>query len=202
MVTASDVIQAIEGKLSNQISIMLEPAQIDDCDEENVKPVGKGFIRDYHHFSYRSPGVVACSYIKGGDYVLHKMKQGAGTLNELIEFKCAYVTTLADICSVYRLVSLTMQKKLCGECGNPYENDVEVEWFRCNGCRQWYHGECIDLSASAADDEFFVFNSCPKCAGKAVAQPEEDEDEDDNGNEDDVEEENSESDEEEDESTE
>lgn len=176
MVTASDVIQAIEGKLSNQISIMLEPAQIDDCDEENVKPVGKGFIRDYHHFSYRSPGVVACSYIKGGDYVLHKMKQGA--------------------------VSLTMQKKLCGECGNPYENDVEVEWFRCNGCRQWYHGECIDLSASAADDEFFVFNSCPKCAGKAVAQPEEDEDEDDNGNEDDVEEENSESDEEEDESTE
>lgn len=78
MVTACDVIAAIGGKLSNQISILLEAAQIDGCDEENVKPVGKGFIRNYHHFTYRSPGIVACSYIKGGAYVLHKMKQGAG----------------------------------------------------------------------------------------------------------------------------
>jgi hypothetical protein len=80
MVTASDVIQAIGGKLTNQISILLEAAQINACDEENVKPVGKGFIRNYHHFTYQSAGVVACSYIKGGPYVLHKMKQGAGML--------------------------------------------------------------------------------------------------------------------------
>lgn len=79
MVTAEDVIRAVEGKLSNQTSILLEPAQIDGCDEENVKPVGKGFIRNYHHFSYRGTGVLACQYIKGvGSYQLHKMTQGPG----------------------------------------------------------------------------------------------------------------------------
>ena len=78
MVSATDVIQAIGGKLRNQMSILLEAAQIDACDELNVKPVGKGFIRSYHHFTYPSAGVVACSYVKGGSYVVHKMTQGPG----------------------------------------------------------------------------------------------------------------------------
>jgi hypothetical protein len=65
---------------------------------------------------------------------------------------------------------LPEEKKLCGECGNPYEEDVEEDWFRCNGCRQWYHGECLGLDASAAEDQYFVFNSCTKCAGQVLAQ--------------------------------
>ena len=68
------------------------------------------------------------------------------------------------------LVPLLEEKKLCGECGNPYEKDSDEDWFRCNGCRQWYHAECLDLDASAAEDQYFVFNSCMKCAGQALAQ--------------------------------
>ena len=71
---------AIEGKLSNMVTTILEPEQIDACDEDGVKSVGKGFIRRYHHFTYRGAGIIACRYIKGvGAYAVHKMNQGAGT---------------------------------------------------------------------------------------------------------------------------
>lgn len=73
------MIQAVDGKLSNASTILLEAHQIDACEEDYVKAIGKGFIRQYHHFTYPSPGVVACLYVKGvGDYVTHKMAQGAG----------------------------------------------------------------------------------------------------------------------------
>lgn len=79
MVTASDVIRAVNGKLSNTTTVLLEAAQIDACDEETVKPVGAGFIRKYHHFSYGGVGVVLCRYIRGEDPVVrHTMTQGAG----------------------------------------------------------------------------------------------------------------------------
>ena len=79
MVTASDVIRAVNGKLSNTTTVLLEAAQIDDCDEDIVRPVGKGFIRKYHHFSYAGAGVVLCRYIRGvGPAVRHTMAQGAG----------------------------------------------------------------------------------------------------------------------------
>jgi len=74
------------------------------------------------------------------------------------------------------LVSSRDQKKLCGECGNPYEEDEEVEWYRCNGCKQWYHGECLELSASAAEDQYFVFNSCMRCTGEKQNRDESNED--------------------------
>lgn len=81
MVTANDVIEAVGGKLSNTTPVLLDADQIYACDEANVKAVGKGFIRNYHHFTYPSPGTVACQYIKGeGPYVIHKMIQGAGTM--------------------------------------------------------------------------------------------------------------------------
>ena len=81
MITAEDIVEAVEGKISNMVTTIFEPEQIAACDEENVKSVGKGFIRNYHHFSYRGAGVVACRYIKGdGDYVIHKMTQGNGTI--------------------------------------------------------------------------------------------------------------------------
>lgn len=80
MVTAHDIMQAIQGKLVNQSSVLLNAEEIDACDEEPVKPVGKGWIKKYHHFQYRGPGIVACSYIKGGPQVIHKMVQGKGTI--------------------------------------------------------------------------------------------------------------------------
>jgi len=80
MVTANDVVEAIQGKLSRTMTTIFDAREIDGCDEENVKSVGKGFIRNYQHFSYRGAGVVACRYIKDvGPYVLHKMNQGSGT---------------------------------------------------------------------------------------------------------------------------
>lgn len=86
MVTAEDVIRAVGGKLSNTIDVLLEANQIHACDEDAVKAVGKGFIRKYHHFTYPSPGVVSCRYIKGeGPYVAHKMIQGAGVNFPIID---------------------------------------------------------------------------------------------------------------------
>jgi hypothetical protein len=70
-------VDAIEGKLSNMVTTIFEPQQIYACDEDEVKSVGKGFIRRYHHFTYRGAGVIACRYIKGvGAYTVHTMKQG------------------------------------------------------------------------------------------------------------------------------
>ena len=54
---------------------------------------------------------------------------------------------------------------MCGECGNQHEKDLDEDWTKCRGCKQWYHFECLDLSASAAEDRYFVFDSCPKCEG-------------------------------------
>ena len=80
MVTAGDVIRAVQGKICNMVLVEFEARQIDACDEENVTPVGKPFIKKYHHFSYGGAGVVNCRYVKGvGDFVRHTMVQGAGT---------------------------------------------------------------------------------------------------------------------------
>ena len=79
MVTAEDIIYAVGGTVSNTIPVLLEGREITACDEEDVTPVGKGFIRSYHHFTYERPGVVRCRYIKGvGPYITHRMKQGGG----------------------------------------------------------------------------------------------------------------------------
>ena len=37
-------------------SILLTAEEISKSDEPNVKPVGKGFITKYHHFSYGGKG--------------------------------------------------------------------------------------------------------------------------------------------------
>jgi hypothetical protein len=80
MVTAADVIRTVQGKICNMMLVEFDARQIDACDEDNVKPVGKGFIKKFHHFSYAGVGVVNCRYIKGvGPYVRHTMVQGACT---------------------------------------------------------------------------------------------------------------------------
>lgn len=81
MVTAADVIHAVQGKIRNMVLVEFDARQIDACDEDDVKPVGKPFIKKYHHFSYGGAGVVNCRYIKGvGPAVRHTMIQGAGTI--------------------------------------------------------------------------------------------------------------------------
>lgn len=87
MVTAADIINAVEGKIRNTLLIQFDASQIDACDEENVEPVGKGFIKKYHHFSYGGAGIVKCRYIKGvGPYSKHSMIQGAGVWSEFFFF--------------------------------------------------------------------------------------------------------------------
>lgn len=83
---------------------------------------------------------------------------------------------------------------MCGECGNQYEEDLDEEWVRCKGCKQWYHCECLDLSEGAANDRYFVFDSCSLCAEVA----EEPESENEEGEEDEDSEESEEEDETED----
>jgi hypothetical protein len=64
------------------------------------------------------------------------------------------------------------------------KKNLDEDWFRCRGCKQWYHGECLDLSESAIEDRYFVFNSCPKCEGMQVlAQAAEDDEQPESENE-------------------
>lgn len=97
MITANDVVDAIQGKLSRTMTTILEADQIDACDEENVKSIGKGFIRNYHHFTYCGAGVVACRYIKGkGNYVTHKMQQGSGIIMIILFIIISFFLILID----------------------------------------------------------------------------------------------------------
>ena len=91
MVTANDVIQAVGARLCHTTAVLLEAAQIDACDEENVRPVGPAFIKKYHHFSYAGPGVLSCRYIKGvGTAVRHIMRQGGGIVTNFSIFSRLY----------------------------------------------------------------------------------------------------------------
>jgi hypothetical protein len=65
--------------ISNTESIYLSAERIQECDEDIVKPTGKGFIKQYHHFTYVSAGVLKCQYIRGqGEYKQHTLKQHVG----------------------------------------------------------------------------------------------------------------------------
>ena len=65
--------------LKNTTSIELSAKEVNDADEDIVKPVGKGFVRQFHHFKYAGPGVVLCQYIKGkGVSVRKEMSQSKG----------------------------------------------------------------------------------------------------------------------------
>jgi hypothetical protein len=65
--------------LKNTHSIQLSAEDVEACDEDIVKPVGKPFIKKYHHFAYQSVGVLKCKHIKGeGEYVIEKTKQMTG----------------------------------------------------------------------------------------------------------------------------
>ena len=62
--------------LKNTTSIELSAKVVNDNDEDIVKPVGKGFVRQFHHFKYAGPGVVLGQYIKGhGSYARKEMRR-------------------------------------------------------------------------------------------------------------------------------
>lgn len=65
--------------LKNTTSIELSANEVNDSDEDIVKPVGKGFVRQFHHFKYAGEGVVLCQYIKGqGTYARKEMNRVNG----------------------------------------------------------------------------------------------------------------------------
>lgn len=71
--------------ISNTESIYLAAETIQECDEDIVKPIGKGFIKSYHHFTYVSMGVLKCQYIRGqGQYEQQTMKQHIGMKKRII----------------------------------------------------------------------------------------------------------------------
>lgn len=71
--------------LKNTNSIELSAKEVNDADEDIVKPVGKGFVRQFHHFKYAGPGVVLCRYIKGqGPVVRKEMSQSKGMQGRML----------------------------------------------------------------------------------------------------------------------
>lgn len=79
MKNVDDIIPCMQ-KIKNTTAIKLTSQEIQDCDEDVVKPEGPGFIKKYHHFAYENPGQLKCQYIRGvGDYQIHRTKQLAGT---------------------------------------------------------------------------------------------------------------------------
>ena len=75
--------------LKNTNSIELSSKEVNDADEDIVKPVGKGFVRQFHHFKYAGPGVVLCQYIKGkGPSVRREMSQSKGMHMRLMLYRC------------------------------------------------------------------------------------------------------------------
>lgn len=90
----------------------------------------------------------------------------------LIIFVIIFVILYIILMRFHFLATVREKKKACGECGNQYEKGDQEDWFRCSGCKQWYHRECLDLDASAVEDMYFVFNSCDKCANHPTANAE------------------------------
>ncbi|MCD7446812.1 PHD finger protein ALFIN-LIKE 4 [Datura stramonium] len=48
---------------------------------------------------------------------------------------------------------------LCGACGEKYADDEF--WICCDHCEKWYHGQCVKITAAAA--EFIKQYKCPPC---------------------------------------
>lgn len=75
MFSVRDIIPCMK-KLSNTECIVLAREDILNCEENIVKPHGPAFIKLFHHFTYVSPGVVDCKYVKGvGHFNRHHMNQ-------------------------------------------------------------------------------------------------------------------------------
>lgn len=139
--------------LTNTTSYELTAEQIEECDEDIAKPKGKGWVKQYHHFSYAKPGVINCQYVRGkGAYQTHQIVQIEGiNLLKLLLFNLVGVReeSLAD-CG------------FCG-CGDEFDDDG-ADWVECEKCSQWYHCACLGIDFDDEDrDDISFFFECDKC---------------------------------------
>ena len=115
---------------------MLTVAEIYACDEPLVKPRGKGFIKQFHHFTYHSEGILICKTKKGDDE---------------IEVYCEMVQAEEKI----------RDKFACGVCGDPQDfiNDAGRSWVQCDVCDQWVHYDCTDFDEKVENDFYCSYCS-------------------------------------------
>lgn len=54
----------------------------------------------------------------------------------------------------------------CGTCGAPYH--ANAFWIGCDTCDQWFHGKCVNITASEAKhlQEF----KCPDCIREEIGE--------------------------------
>jgi hypothetical protein len=74
MNSVTDIMESTK-PLNRTTGTLLTREEILECDMPMVKPVGKSFVKKYHHFAYGNDGEVLCQVIKGeGDYITHQMR--------------------------------------------------------------------------------------------------------------------------------
>jgi hypothetical protein len=136
--------------LSNTESIHLSAETIQECDEDIVKPTGKGFIKQYHHFTYVSAGVLKCQYIRGkGEYQQHTLQQQKGMILHH---------------SLYSISGVRAQLDLCGICGDSEDaNEGYRSWIECDKCDQWFHCDCVELWEATDDEDYSDYYECANC---------------------------------------
>lgn len=47
----------------------------------------------------------------------------------------------------------------CGVCEGLYGASEDEYWIACDGCDNWFHGDCVHVTKETEPDEFF----CSKC---------------------------------------
>lgn len=78
MKSVDDIIPCMKN-IKNTTAYKLTADEIKACEEDLVQPVGPGFIKKYHHFSYEKSGELLCRYIRGeGPLLKHKMTRIEG----------------------------------------------------------------------------------------------------------------------------
>ncbi|KAF8765836.1 hypothetical protein HU200_008350 [Digitaria exilis] len=55
-------------------------------------------------------------------------------------------------------------KNFCASCGDRYH--ANAFWIGCNVCERWYHGKCVKIRASEAEN--IDHYECPECCSEKV----------------------------------
>ena len=86
--SVNDIVNCVDA-VRNTTKHIFTADEINSHDIEKTKAVGGAFIKKYHHFSYPESGVVRCSYMKGEEGVVRRIRQENGTLISIFLF-CFY----------------------------------------------------------------------------------------------------------------
>ncbi|KAM3207365.1 hypothetical protein ACQJBY_062535 [Aegilops geniculata] len=54
----------------------------------------------------------------------------------------------------------------CGSCNAPYH--ANAFWIGCDGCDQWFHGKCVNITASEV--EHIKEYKCPNCIREVIGE--------------------------------